>query len=176
MTADDKGISPMIATVFLIAITVAVGGILSVWLTGLASTQTTTTGSEAEKQILCARSILTVSDVTSHFNTTAGGDSFNVTVTYSYGTEDLYYFNFTFIDNTRQSFTTTPVNTTNFNKTNSFTPGRTQVFNLNIADRNSVERIGDFLGTSLYSVRVLAKCQDTYQVFGECKTGQGCMV
>ena len=35
-----KGISPMIATVLLLAFTIAVGGIISVWLTGMTRTQT----------------------------------------------------------------------------------------------------------------------------------------
>jgi len=35
-----KGISPMVATVLLLAFTVAVGGIISVWLTGMTRTQT----------------------------------------------------------------------------------------------------------------------------------------
>jgi flagellin-like protein len=173
--SGKKGISPMIATVLLIAFTVAVGGIISMWLTTMASTQTTATGTAAEKQVLCARSVLSIDEVTSHLNTTAGGDTFNVTVTYMSGSEDLYYFNISLIDNLRNSFTATPVNVTNFNKTNPFKPGSTQVFNLNIADRNSVEKVGDLLGSSLYSLKVIAKCQDNYPITGECKAGQGCM-
>ncbi len=171
----ENGISPMIATVLLIAFTVAVAGIVGLWITTLTSTQTETTGSAAEKQVLCARSIITIDEVTSKFNTTSGGDSFNVTVVYSYGTEDLYYFNITLIDNIRNSFTATPVNVTNFNKTNPFRPGDSNVFNINIDDRNTVEKTGDLLGTSLYLVRVIAKCQTNYPVSGECKSGQGCM-
>jgi flagellin-like protein len=45
-----KGISPMIAVVLLIAFTVAVGGIISVWLTGF--TRTTTGGTESRAEAL----------------------------------------------------------------------------------------------------------------------------
>jgi flagellin-like protein len=48
-----KGISPLIATVLLIAFTVAVAGIISVWLTGFAATTTKTVGSQANLEIIC---------------------------------------------------------------------------------------------------------------------------
>lgn len=48
-----KGISPLIATVLLIAFTVAVAGIISVWLTGFASTTTKTVGGQANIEIIC---------------------------------------------------------------------------------------------------------------------------
>jgi hypothetical protein len=168
----------MIATVLLIAFTVAVGGILSMWLTTLTSTQTTTTGSAAEKQILCSRSVLTIDEVTSSlaFST---NNTFNVTVVYTYGTEDLYYFNLTFVDNLRNSITLTPKMSTskNFNKTDPFQPGMMYVFSIVANDTSaSVERTGNLTGTSLYSVRVRATCQDNYPILAECKSGQSCMV
>lgn len=172
---SSLGISPMISVVLLIAVTVAVAAIISVWLSNMATTQTETTGTAAEKQVLCARSVLTIDEVTSKFNTTAGGDTFNVTITYSYGTENLYNFNISLVDNSRGSFTATPVNVTNFNKTNPFSPGMSHTFNINIGNANTVEKIGDLPGTSLYSIRVVAKCQDTYPVSAECKSGYGCM-
>jgi flagellin-like protein len=49
-----KGISPLIATVLLIAFTVAVGGIISVWLTGFTRTQTQAVGSQASISITCS--------------------------------------------------------------------------------------------------------------------------
>ena len=54
----------MIAVILLIAFTVAIGGILSVWLTGLQQQQTTVTGEYAEKVAKCANSVLTVSNIT----------------------------------------------------------------------------------------------------------------
>jgi len=172
-----KGISAMIATVLLIAFTVAVGGILSIWLTSLTNTQTESTGTAAERQVLCARSVLGISEVTSKFG--SGTDMFNITVVYNYGTEDLYYFNITFVDDMRNSLTVTPNIGAgkNFNKTNPLQPGMMQVFNINTTDTTgSVERSGDLSGASLYSVRVRAICQENYPVVGECKAGQACLV
>jgi len=152
-----KAISPMIATVLLIAFTVAVGGILSIWLTSLTSTQTTTTGSAAEKQILCARSVLSVDEV--YYNTTStGSDIANVTVTYTYGTESLTNINVYVVDSSR--------NTTNKTQSGTMSPGDVKTFSITNAG---------WTGLTFQDVRVMAMCQTTYPVSGECKTGQACM-
>lgn len=44
---NSKAVSPMIATILLVAFTVAVGGIISIWLTGFTRTQTATAGAGA---------------------------------------------------------------------------------------------------------------------------------
>jgi len=49
-----KGISPLIATVLLIAFTLSVAGIVSVWLTGFARTSTETVGKESSTQLICS--------------------------------------------------------------------------------------------------------------------------
>lgn len=49
-----KGISPLIATVLLVAFTVGVAGIISLWLTGFTKQQTETIGSQAEVSIVCS--------------------------------------------------------------------------------------------------------------------------
>ena len=59
-----KAISPMIAVILLIAFTVAIGGILSVWLTSVTQTQTSTTGSYAEKVSKCAGVSLSIKNIT----------------------------------------------------------------------------------------------------------------
>ncbi len=172
-----KGISPMIAVVLLIAFTIAVGGLVSIWLSNLSSTTTTTTGAATEKQILCAPSVLTVSEVTYTPNTTsAGSDAVNITVKYNYGTEDLYEFNITLRDNKKQAITVKP-NSTNYFKTSPFTPGSMVVWNILTNDTATVEtaRGSTDLNDSLDLVRVSALCQDTYPVIGECKAGQACM-
>jgi flagellin-like protein len=51
-----KGISPLIATVLLIAFTVAVGGILSVWLTTFSRTSVDIIGSQSSTQLTCSYS------------------------------------------------------------------------------------------------------------------------
>ena len=154
---EKKAISPMISVVLLIAFTVAVGGILSLWLTTLSSTQTTTTGSEAEKQILCARSVLEVTEATYG----ADASTSNVTVTYKYGTETLTNFTFYFIDNTRND---AKIET---ESSNTMVPGAT-----NVSSFADTTLSG---GAYLQSVRVTALCQDTYPISGECKYGQSCM-
>lgn len=59
-----KGISPMIATVLLIAFTIAVGGILSVWLTGYTRTTTATVETQGENQTKCAGSYIKIDSAT----------------------------------------------------------------------------------------------------------------
>jgi len=51
-----KAISPMIATILLIAFTVAVGGIISVWLSGFTRTATAGTETRAEALTRCSAS------------------------------------------------------------------------------------------------------------------------
>ena len=53
-----KAISSMIATILLIAFTVAVGGILSVWFTGLATTQTAGIENTTSGVIKCVGGLL----------------------------------------------------------------------------------------------------------------------
>ena len=77
----------MIAVVLLIAFTVAVGGILSVWLSTLSTTQTAIVSPGTEKQVRCAASALKVSQV--RYPTGTGRSSVNVSVIYDSGTESL---------------------------------------------------------------------------------------
>jgi len=58
-----KGISPIVATVLLIAFTVAVGGLLSIWITGFTQTQTQAVGSQAATSIACSNGALQMSSV-----------------------------------------------------------------------------------------------------------------
>ncbi len=51
---NSKGISPMVATVLLIAFTVAVGGIVSVWMTGFTTSTTGSVESASTNQTKCA--------------------------------------------------------------------------------------------------------------------------
>jgi FlaG/FlaF family flagellin (archaellin) len=58
-----KGISPFIAIVLIIAISVAVGGIMSVWMTGFFSTTTETVSEEKTKQIICTDAGISLKDL-----------------------------------------------------------------------------------------------------------------
>ncbi len=167
-----KAVSPMIAVVLLIAFTVAVGGILSVWLTGLSATTTGVAGSATEKQTKCAIS-LRIPEVT--YALGASVDQLNVTVEYIYGSEDLYFFNFTIIDDIKSSVTTSPVAGENYNKTTPFKPGNVRVFNLTITDSIRVLVPQSLPGTKVDTVIATAKCQDTVTVSAECKSGSPCL-
>lgn len=61
--ASSKAISPMIATVLLIAFTVAVGGILSLWLNSLTTTTTNSVENSTTDQIKCASTWINVVSV-----------------------------------------------------------------------------------------------------------------
>ena len=53
-----KGISAIIATVLLVAFTVAVAGVLSVWSTTLTTTQTQTVSNQTSGQVTCSPAIV----------------------------------------------------------------------------------------------------------------------
>jgi flagellin-like protein len=63
-----KGISPLIATVLLIAFTIAVGGIISIWLTGYTTTTTEIISEESEARIACIGAGISLRDL--KFNST----------------------------------------------------------------------------------------------------------
>lgn len=107
-----KAISPLIASVLLIAFTMAVAAILTSWVTGFTKTQTGFVGEKAEKQVKCTYATFKVqkSDVT--YNFSAQTTNINVTV-YNDGSEDLYNFTFTMITNANTNpkvYTYTPTN------------------------------------------------------------------
>jgi flagellin-like protein len=58
-----KAVSPLIATVLLIAFTIAVGGLISIWLTGFTQTQTQSVGTQASTSIVCSNGGLSLSSV-----------------------------------------------------------------------------------------------------------------
>ena len=63
-----KGISPLIAAVLLIAFTVAVGGIISLWLTSFSKTTTSAVQTSTEKQVKCASTVLEITSVSTSGN------------------------------------------------------------------------------------------------------------
>jgi archaellum component FlaF (FlaF/FlaG flagellin family) len=58
-----KGVSEMIAVVLIIAFTVAVGGILSVWILAFSRQQSATVGTEAQLSVFCSYARVAFSDV-----------------------------------------------------------------------------------------------------------------
>ena len=81
-----KGISPLVAAILLIAFTVAIGGIISIWLTGFARQQTAQVSSAT--QCAVARLDVKVSKITPPNPPTYNNTIINVTLT-NYGPERL---------------------------------------------------------------------------------------
>ena len=159
---NKKGISPVIAVVLLIGFTVAVGAVLINWLGSLSGSHMEKTSEIADKQLKCSRSVFNIERV-------KFGNVTNVTVSYTHGTENLYDFTITFIDNTADFHNVPVLNMTpqyNDSAGQRFTPGMTAVWNI---DTNSLR------GTSLDSVHLSALCQKDYPISTECKSGQNCM-
>jgi len=157
-----KGLSPLIAVVLLIAFTVGIAGLVLTWLGTLSGKQMEKTSEVADKQILCSRSFLDITEV-------KYGTVSNVTLRYTLGTEDLYNFTLTFIDNTGQYYATPVANVTpQYNDTEGqrFKPGMIAVWNINTSS---------LTGSSLSRVYVSALCQKIFPVSTECKAGKMCM-
>jgi len=58
-----KGLSPLIATLLLIAFTVGVGSLISVWITGFTQTQTKTVSDQASTDIICSYGGISLSNI-----------------------------------------------------------------------------------------------------------------
>jgi len=81
----SKAISPMIAVVLLIAFTIAVGGILSLWLTGFATTTTQSVETASTNQTKCAGTYIDVISVDDNaiLITNRGAESISSIVCYA---------------------------------------------------------------------------------------------
>lgn len=58
-----KGLSPLVATVLLIAFTVGVGGIISLWVSGFTQTSSKIVGKEGETQLICSNGAIELSNL-----------------------------------------------------------------------------------------------------------------
>lgn len=74
----------MIATVLLIAFTIAIGGIISIWLSGYTRTTTESVGGGTDKLIKCSASILQIKKVTNNTD-----ENVSILVSYTSGSEKL---------------------------------------------------------------------------------------
>jgi flagellin-like protein len=149
-----KGISPLVATILLIAFTIAVGGIVSVWITGFTRTQTVQVSSVAEDQLRCFSSAISVR-VTPNITG-------NTTVTIGYDAGRVNLYNPTAYVICGGITLSNSINTT-------FIPG--QQLSLLVDTANCT--------TSISSVRAALTCigissGTNYTVIGECRTGQDC--
>ncbi|HLC39609.1 MAG TPA: archaellin/type IV pilin N-terminal domain-containing protein [archaeon] len=82
-----KGISPLIATVIVLAFTIAVAGIVGVFLTGFTTSQTGSVGTTGTKLTQCASSALDIDWVKIYCGT--GIKNANITVSYATGSRSL---------------------------------------------------------------------------------------
>jgi len=96
----SKGISPLIATILLIAFVIAVGGVLSGWLVSFTKERTDEARIRGETDIMCSYSGLYVSDA--DWNDTTGRLSLTVENT---GSEDLQEFNMIVIYQNNSAYT-----------------------------------------------------------------------
>ncbi len=162
-----KGLSPLVAALLLIAFTVAVGSIISVWIGGLTIEQTKSTSASSDKLLKCSKSVLDITQVQGKIFSSPKGTTygdFNVTFVYSTGSEDLYNFTIALTDNGGNVIQNTTASNniyyTNGTTTVAFQPG------------NKATLILKF-GTSLTNSPVTealisAKCQSDYTIsFGD---------
>ena len=84
-----KGISPLLATVILIALTLAVAALLGSWFTSVTRMQTDIIEETAATQINCTAAHLEISDVT------CSGSSDNIKVSITNLGNDIALYNFT---------------------------------------------------------------------------------
>ena len=144
----------MLAVILLIAFTVAVGGLLSVWIISMTRTQTGVAGAGAEKLIACSKSVLDIGKVVS--TSTATNDSFNVQVIYYAGSEDLYDFTIYLTDsagNVGKNVSTV------FTENSPMRPGQIYTFSITL-DKNLTSQTPE-------RARVTAVCQKTEVVSAE---------
>ncbi len=158
-----KGLSPLIAALLLIGFTVAVGGLISVWIGGLASTQTESITGSTDKLLKCSKSVLDVTQVQGKtFSRPTGSNwgEFNVTLQYITGTEDIYNFTISLTDSSGNVVQNNTVSNniyyTNGTTTVAFLPGSKAVLNLKFNANISTSPVS--------KVFVAAKCQSDYTV------------
>ena len=135
-----KGISPFIASVFLIAFAVVVAGVYSGWLTGFVKRTGETTEEKAGKRISCIYGGISLSDLVYNRTTeNLTGTVENIDVT-PLGNIDLEIF---YADATKQEI----------DLNLELEPGEKDVFNVNIPKLNT---------TAYDKVRVITNCSNVY--------------
>lgn len=151
-----KGISPLIAVILIVAVTVGVGGLLSVWFSSLTSTQTETVSSSTDKAAKCAASALIVEEV--RYKT--GHNLVNVTVFYKTGTEPLRNLSVSVTGGGRTNTSSVLYTTSDFSA------GQSEAFQINVSGGATIPP--DLVTASAF-------CQTTYSITNSCKSGSACM-
>ncbi|MEM5829786.1 MAG: archaellin/type IV pilin N-terminal domain-containing protein [Candidatus Aenigmatarchaeota archaeon] len=98
-----KGISPLVASILLIAITVAVAGLVGTWIFGFTRTSTQTVKQQADIEIVCSGGGISLSDVCYSNNYLSGYitnigtiplGNIALTIIYSNASIQKYYLSF----------------------------------------------------------------------------------
>jgi flagellin-like protein len=106
----QKGLSPLIAVVLLIAFTISVGVIIGAWVTSFSKSKTEELGTTGGKAVSCSGGVLDFKA------DNIGSTSIQIE---NKGNIDLYDFRIVVVNSTAA----TEYNTTNYNKTNPLKPG-----------------------------------------------------
>ena len=154
-----KGISPLIASVLLIAFTVAVAGILSTWITGFTRQSTETVESESTTQLTCTYGGISLSGL--KFNTTSNALTGQITNTGTIGLGNIklqvVYTNKTTMTSVLCQIRSSALNCSDTSTSNiTMTPG--QVLSFSITGSSSYEYI--YATTNCSSVRDKADTGD----------------
>ncbi len=153
-----KGISPLIATILLIAFTVAVGGLLSVWFSTLTTSQTQTVQAGSDALASCATTSISIDSV--RFVRNAASTWVNVTVASS-GSQNLK--NLTITVSGAGSVTRSVVF---YNSSgDDFTPGSIFATSLSVPASSIPPEL----------VSATARCQSTLSKEARCASGESCM-
>lgn len=158
-----KGIDPLVATVLLIAFTVAVGGIISIWLTGFTQTQTAAVGSQASTSITCSNGGISLSSLGYCSGYLSGQISNTGTITLGNISITVIYSNSTTTQKFCLNLTGSTVGALVSPCTGNFTlaPSELNTFNFTIG------------GSNYGTIRVTSNCSG---VVYTCGINQGCSI
>ncbi|MBI1971723.1 MAG: hypothetical protein HYS53_00320 [Candidatus Aenigmarchaeota archaeon] len=154
-----KGLSPLIASVLLVAFTMAVAAIIVTWITGFTQQQTTSIGTRGERQVLCSYSVLSVD----RDDVNVISNILNATVTYSGGTELVNITGFTVRDANGITYVNATLITLAANETRNMAVGESRKFTNYVLSGNVSS------GVALAEFRVTGLCQSQYVVVGSVK-------
>lgn len=137
-----KGISTLIASVLLIAFTVAVAGIVSVWMTSFTRSSTGNIKSQADLKIICSNSGVSLQNVKYCSGYLSGDVSNSGTVALGNITLQILYSNGTMEPELYLSFTGSSVSTSTSCCGNlAISPGEKYRFNTTIDSNYNVVRV-----------------------------------
>jgi len=152
-----KGISPLISAVLLIAFTVAVGGIVSIFMTGFTKTTTGAVSSGGQALITCGSSSPTVDQVRG--NGTSGVMNYTYTNPGSIALQNMVIY------------TTLSNASTISSSPSSATLGAMASASISV----TLSGTGNATPTEVRVVGVCVTSSGNQTVYGSCVTGQSCM-